>query len=152
MFICLFYQIFILPIFTLHLFQFACWSVFLRAQDIHFCFWAYHWNLYEDCTDKFSNTQNFCSLRTTLVSDNNTNRCSLLKQAQTGNLSKNLHHRIFGLKILHHQFHLILTVLVRKNTKNEWKMEKFTPLAKNFTLPPATDGMDKFHLWLPHSI
>ena len=49
---------------------------------------------------------------------------------QTWNLSKNLHGRIFGLKILHHQFHLISTVLVRKNT-NKWvKMEKFTPLAK----------------------
>ena len=49
---------------------------------------------------------------------------------QTWNLSKNLHRRIFGLKILHHQFHLISTVLVRKNTKKWVKMEKFTPLAK----------------------
>ena len=38
---------------------------------------------------------------------------------QTWNLSKNFHSRIFRLKILHHQFHLILTVLVRKNTKTE---------------------------------
>jgi len=40
---------------------------------------------------------------------------------QTWNLSKILHRRIFGLKILHHQFHLISTVLVRKNTTYEWK-------------------------------
>ena len=46
-------------------------------------------------------------------------------------LSKILHHRILGLKILHHQFHLISTVLVRKSTKKWVKMEKFTPLAKN---------------------
>ena len=32
---------------------------------------------------------------------------------------KILHCRIFGLKILHHQFHLISTVLVRKTQKNE---------------------------------
>ena len=39
---------------------------------------------------------------------------------QTWNLSKNLHRRIFGLKILHHQFHLISTVLIRKKKqKNE---------------------------------
>ena len=38
---------------------------------------------------------------------------------QTWNLSKNLHRRIFRLQILHRQFHLILTVLVRENTKNE---------------------------------
>ena len=38
---------------------------------------------------------------------------------QTWNLSKILHRRIFILKILQRQFHLISTVLVRKNTKNE---------------------------------
>ena len=38
---------------------------------------------------------------------------------QTQNLSKNLHRRILRLKILHRQFHLISTVLVGKNTKNE---------------------------------
>ena len=37
---------------------------------------------------------------------------------QTWNLSKILHRQIFRLKILHRQFHLISTVLVRKNTKN----------------------------------
>ena len=41
-----------------------------------------------------------------------------LRITQTWNLSKILHRWIFGLKILHHQFHLISTVLVRKNTKN----------------------------------
>ena len=40
-------------------------------------------------------------------------------RVQTWNLSKILHRRIFRLKILHCQFHLISTVLVRKNTKNE---------------------------------
>ena len=39
-------------------------------------------------------------------------------KVQTWNLSKILHRRIFKLKILHRQFHLISTVLVRKNTKN----------------------------------
>ena len=48
---------------------------------------------------------------------------------QTWNLSKNLHRRIFRLKISHRQFHLISTVLVGKNTKKV-KMEKFTTLAK----------------------
>ena len=32
-------------------------------------------------------------------------------------VKKNLHRRIFRLKILHRQFHLISTVLVGKNTK-----------------------------------
>ena len=41
------------------------------------------------------------------------------EQDQTWNLSKILHRWIFRLKILHRQFHPILTVLVRKNTKNE---------------------------------
>ena len=40
---------------------------------------------------------------------------------QTWNLSKILHRQIFRLKFLHRQFHLISTVLVRKNTKNEGK-------------------------------
>ena len=39
--------------------------------------------------------------------------------AQTWNLSKILHRRIFRPNILHRQFHLISTLLVRKNTKNE---------------------------------
>ena len=49
---------------------------------------------------------------------------------QTWNLSKNLHRWIFRLKILHHQFYLISTVLVRKKHKKWVKMEKFTQLAK----------------------
>ena len=49
---------------------------------------------------------------------------------QTWNLSKNLHRWIFRLKILHRQFYLISTVLVRKKHKKWVKMEKFTPLAK----------------------
>ena len=49
---------------------------------------------------------------------------------QTWNLSKNLHRRIFRLKILHCHFNLISTVLVGKNTKKWVKIEKFTPLAK----------------------
>ena len=39
---------------------------------------------------------------------------------QTRNLSKILHRQIFRLQA---QFHLILTVLVRKSTKNEWKLD-----------------------------
>ena len=42
-------------------------------------------------------------------------------KVQTWNLSKILHRRIFRLKNLHCQFHLISTVLVRKTQKNEWK-------------------------------
>ena len=53
-----------------------------------------------------------------------------LVQMHTWNLSKNLHRRIFRLKILHRQFHLISTVLVGKKHKKWVKMEKFTPLAK----------------------
>ena len=45
--------------------------------------------------------------------------CKHCLQRQTWNLSKNLHRRILRLKILHRQFNLISTVLVRKNTKNE---------------------------------
>ena len=45
-------------------------------------------------------------------------------------INKEDRHGIFRLKILHRQFHLILTVLVRKKHKKWVKMEKFTPLAK----------------------
>ena len=65
---------------------------------------------------------------------------------QTWNLSKILHRRIFRLKILHRQFHLILTVLVRKNTKNEWKWRNLHRWQKCYTAA-GTDRMDKFHLW-----
>ena len=64
---------------------------------------------------------------------------------QTWNLSKILHRRIFRLKILHRQFHLILTVLVRKNTKNEWKWRNLHRWQKFYTAA-GSDGMDKFHL------
>ena len=36
-----------------------------------------------------------------------------------GICQKKLHRRIFSLKNLHRQFHLISTVLIRKNTQNE---------------------------------
>ena len=64
---------------------------------------------------------------------------------QTWNLSKNLHRRIFRLKILHRQFHLILTVLVRNNTKNEWKWKNLHHWQKFYTAA-SSDGIDKFHL------
>ena len=64
---------------------------------------------------------------------------------QTWNLSKNLHRRILRLKILHRQFHLISTVLVGKNTKNEWKWRNLLRWQKFYTAA-GTDGMDKFHL------
>ena len=65
----------------------------------------------------------FCSLnswkiKAFLLCRRKTSSCAGV-QWQTWNLSKVLHRRIFRLKILHRQFHLILTVLVRKNTKNE---------------------------------
>ena len=66
--------------------------------------------------------------------------------SQTWNLSKILHRRIFGLKILHPQFHLISTVSVRKNTKNEWKWRNLHRWQKFYTAA-GTDGTDKFHLW-----
>ena len=52
---------------------------------------------------------------------------------QTWNLSKNLHRRILRLKILHRQFHLISTVLVGKNTKNEWKWRNLLRWQKIYT-------------------
>ena len=52
----------------------------------------------------------------------------------------------FRLKILHRQFHLISTFLVRKNDKNEWKWRNWHRWQKFYTAP-GTDGMDKFHLW-----
>ena len=64
---------------------------------------------------------------------------------QTWILSKILHCQIFRLKILHRQFHLILAVLVRKNTKNEWKWRNLHRWQKFYTAA-GTDGMDKFHL------
>ena len=59
---------------------------------------------------------------------------------QTWNLSKILHCRIFRLKILHHQFLIISTVLVRKSTKNEWKWRNLHRWQK-FTLPPALTAL-----------
>ena len=59
-----------------------------------------------------------------------------LRIMQTWNLSKILHRRIFRLKILYRQFHLILTVLVRKTQKMSENGEIYTA-GKNFTLPPA---------------
>ena len=58
---------------------------------------------------------------------------------QTWNLSKILHRRIFWLKILHRQFHLILTVLVKKTQKMSENGEIYTT-SKNFTLAPALTG------------
>ena len=55
---------------------------------------------------------------------------------QTWNLSKNLHRRILRLKILHRQFHLILTVLVGKTQKKSENGEIYSA-GKNFTLLPA---------------
>ena len=52
------------------------------------------------------------------------------------------------------KFHLILTVLTeispnfnsfsKKKHKNRVKIEKFTPLARNFTLPPGLTGWTNF--------
>ena len=70
-----------------------------------------------------------------------------MTMAETWNLSKILHRRIFRLKILQRQFHLILTVLVRKNTKNEWKWRNLHRW-QNFYTAAGSDGIDKFHLWM----
>ena len=74
------------------------------------------------------------------------NFSKLQRERQTWNLSKILHRRIFRLKILYRQFHLILTVLVRKNTKNEWKWRNLHRWQKIYTAA-GTDCMDKFHIW-----
>ena len=58
---------------------------------------------------------------------------------QTWNLSKNLHRRIFRLKILHRQLHLISTVLVGKKTQKMSKNGEIYTAA-------SSNGMDKFHL------
>merc|ERR1712175_27180 len=56
--------------------------------------------------------------------------------------------RIFRLKLLHRKFHLISTVLVRKNTKkNERKWRNLHRWEKFYTAA-GSDGMDKFHLWM----
>ena len=62
--------------------------------------------------------------------------------SQTWNLSKNLHRRIFRLKILHCQFHLISTVLVGKKT------QKMSENGEIYTAA-SSNGMDKFHLCCP---
>ena len=67
-------------------------------------------------------------------------------QNQTWNLSKKLHRRNLWLKILHRQFHLISTVLVGKNTKNESKWRNLRRWQKYFTAA-GSDGIDKSHLW-----
>ena len=75
------------------------------------------------------------------------NNCFRLEYLdQTWNLSKNLHRRIFRLKILHRQFHQISTVLVRKNTKNVWKWRNLHRWQKFYTAA-GSDRMDIFHLW-----
>ena len=56
---------------------------------------------------------------------------------------KNFHRRIFRLKISYRRFHLILIVLVRKNTKNKWKWRILHRWQKYYT-----GGIDKFHLWI----
>ena len=58
------------------------------------------------------------------------------KEAQTWDLSKILHCRIFRPKILHSQSHLISTVLEIKHSKNEWKWRNLHHWQK-FSLPPA---------------
>ena len=70
---------------------------------------------------------------------------------QTWNLSKNLHRRIFRLKILHRQFHLISTVLVGKNTNHEWKWRNLHRWQKFYT-PTGSDVRDKSHLWSRFSL
>ena len=71
------------------------------------------------------------------------------KLKQTWNLSKIWHRQIFRLQILHRQFHLISTVLVRKNTQNEWKWRNFHRYRwQKFYTAAGIDGMDKFHLWV----
>ena len=76
----------------------------------------------------------------------NLTQSNFATQIQTWNLSKILHRRIFRLKILHRQFHLISTVLVRKNTKNEWKWRNLHRWQKIYTAV-GSDGMDELHLW-----
>ena len=86
-----------------------------------------------------------CSLVAAVASSKRQVACRVVR-FQTWNLSKNLHRRIFRLKILHCQFHLISTVLVGKKHKNEWKWRNLHHWQKNYTAT-GSDGMDKSHLW-----
>ena len=63
---------------------------------------------------------------------------------QTWNLSKKLHRQIFELKILQHQFHLISTALVRKNTNKMSKNGEIYTAGKTFALPPAVTAVTNF--------
>ena len=56
----------------------------------------------------------------------------------------------FQEKILHRQFHLILTALVRKTQKMSKNGEIYTA-GKNFTLPPAlTNSTSESNLYILH--
>ena len=65
------------------------------------------------------------------------------KEAQTWDLSKILHCRIFRPKILQSQFCLISSVLVIKTQRNEWKWRNLHCWQKFYTAA----GMDKSHIW-----
>ena len=85
----------------------------------------------------FSNSPKF--EREEEVIDGRNNEKKTHGYLQTWNLSKILHRRIFRQKILHRQFHLISTILVRKTQKMSENGEVYTA-GKNFTLPPALTG------------
>ena len=70
-----------------------------------------------------------------------------LTSDQTWDLSKILHPRNFRLKLLHHQFHLISTVVVIKTQKNEWKWRNLHHW-QNFYTAAGSDRRDKSHLWV----
>ena len=81
------------------------------------------------------------ALRSKLPELENRRTSGLPVQVQTWNLSKNLHHRIFGLKILHHKFHLISTALVGKKTQKMSENGEIYTTGKNFTLPLAVTAV-----------
>ena len=112
------------------------WSFLFSLPIICFLQWSF---LFSDGDEALAATKErlICDVCGNVVGANICNSSILIyitersdDDNQTWNLSKNLHRRIFRLKILHRHFHLISTVLVGKNTKKWVKMEKFTPLAK----------------------
>ena len=113
---------------------------FLSLVLTVFCIlrWILHYSQKNNCNDNCNNFSDYNDIVAPLD--------KLIIITQTWNLSIILHRRIFRLKILHRQFHQISKVLVRKNTKDEWKWGNLHRWQKFYTAA-GSDGIDKFHLW-----
>ena len=89
-----------------------------------------------------------CSTRSNSSTQGDLGEVSIIifGMSQTWNFVKNFTPSDFQEKILHRQFHLILTGLVIKNTNNEWNGEIYTA-GKKFYTAAGSDGSDKSYLW-----